>query len=144
MNWKGRGKVCLVCTRALARLYEWDCWVPPPRMNWFSVCDVSYGQVFTVGICITKAYEVVSVQRCTLFTVVNTRWTTSNQKLLVLEPQWIKCTERAKRLLIPPVYSLRGIRACELHIFVTEVGQVKQTVTAVSHVLISFNRVMFQ
>jgi len=29
-------------------------------MNWFSVCDVSYGQVFTVGICITKAYEAVS------------------------------------------------------------------------------------
>ena len=24
-------------------------------MNLFSVCGVSYGQVFTVGICITKA-----------------------------------------------------------------------------------------
>jgi len=24
------------------------------------LCDVSYGQVFTVGICVTKAYEVVS------------------------------------------------------------------------------------
>ena len=34
--------------------------LPLPHMNWFSVCDVSYGQVFTVGICITKAYEAVS------------------------------------------------------------------------------------
>ena len=70
------------------------------------------------------------MQTCKLFAVVNARWTTSNQKLLVLEPQWIKSTERAKRLLIPPVYSLRGIRAYdELRIVVTEVGQVKQTVT---------------
>ena len=38
--------------------------------------------------------------------------------------------ERAKRLLIPAVYSLREIRAYdELRIAVTEVGQVKQTVT---------------
>jgi len=60
------------------------------------------------------------VQRCPLFAVVNARWTTSNQKL-VLEPQWIKSSERAKRLLIPPVYSLRGIRAYdELQIAVTE------------------------
>ena len=29
-------------------------------MNWFSVCDVSCGQVFTLGIRITKVYEVVS------------------------------------------------------------------------------------
>ena len=69
--------------------------------------------------------------RCTLFAVVNARWTTSNKKLLVLEPQWIKSTTRAKRLLIPPVYSLRGICAYdELQIVVTEVGQVKQTVTS--------------
>ena len=35
-----------------------------------------------------------------------------------------------KRLLIPPVYSLRGIRAYdELQIVVTEVGKVKPTVT---------------
>ena len=52
--------------------------------------------------------------------------------LLVLEPQWTKGTERAKWLLIPPVYSLRGIRAYdELQIVVTEIGQVKQTVTYV-------------
>ena len=59
--------------------------------------------------------------------------------MLVLEPnvvvqenRWIKSTERAKRLLIPPVYSFRGIRAYdELQIAVTEVGQVKQTVTGV-------------
>jgi len=30
--------------------------LPFPHMNWFSVCDVSYGQVFTDGICITKVY----------------------------------------------------------------------------------------
>jgi len=81
--------------------------LPLPHMNWFSICDVSYGQAFTVGICITKAYEVVE-QRCTLSAAANARWTTSNQKLLVLEPQWIKSAERAKRLLIPPVYPLRG------------------------------------
>jgi len=52
-------------------------------------------------------------------------------KVGVLEPQPIKSTERAKRLLIPPVYSLREIRAYdELQIVVTKVGQVKQTVTA--------------
>ena len=68
--------------------------------------------------------------RRTLFTVVNARWTASNEKLLVFEPQWIKNTERAKQLLIPPVYYLRGIRAYdELQIVVTEVGQVKRTVT---------------
>ena len=68
--------------------------------------------------------------RCTQFAAVNARWTTSNQMLLVLEPQWIKSTERAKRPLIPPVYSLRRIRAYdELQIIVTEVGQFKQTVT---------------
>jgi len=33
---------------------------PLPHMNWFSVCDVSYGQVFTDSICITKAHEAVS------------------------------------------------------------------------------------
>ena len=113
------------------------------------------------------------VVRCTLFAVVNARWTTSNQmllvlepkivgagangcwcwnqkllvlepkivgagtngcwcwnqKLLVLEPHGIKNTKRAKRLLIPPVCSLRGIRAYyELQMVVTEVGQVKRTV----------------
>ena len=53
--------------------------------------------------------------------------------MLVLEPQSIKSTERAKQLLIPPVYSLRGIRAYdELQIVVTEVGQVKQTVTTLT------------
>jgi len=57
--------------------------------------------------------------------------TTSNQKLLVLEPQRIKSTERAKRLLVPPVHSLRGILAYdELQIVVTEVVQVKQAVTS--------------
>ena len=65
-----------------------------------------------------------------LFAVVNARWTTSNRKLSVLEPQSIKSTERAKRLLIAPVYSLRGIRAYdELQKVVTEVGQVRQAVT---------------
>ena len=48
----------------------------------------------------------------------------------MLEPQRIKSDERAKRLLIPPVCSLRGISAYdELQIVGTEVGQVKQTVT---------------
>ena len=32
----------------------------PKVVDWFSLCDVSCGQVCTVGICITKAYEVVS------------------------------------------------------------------------------------
>ena len=74
--------------------------------------------------CLLTRWSVVL--RCTLFAVVNARWATSNQKLLVLEPQWIKCTERAKQLLIPRVYSLRGIRAYdELQIAVNEVGQVK-------------------
>jgi len=42
----------------------------------------------------------------------------------------MKSTERAKRLLIPLVCSLRGIRAYdELQTVVTEVGQVKQTGT---------------
>jgi len=41
--------------------------------------------------------------------------------------------KRAKRVLSPPVYSLRGIRAYdELQIVVTEVGQVKETVKLVS------------
>ena len=52
-----------------------------------------------------------AVVRCTLMAVVYAKWTASNPTFLVLEPQWIKCTERAKRLLVPPVYSLRGIRA---------------------------------
>jgi len=52
-----------------------------------------------------------AVVRCTLFAVVNVRWTTSNQKLMVLETKWIKSTEKADRILIPPLYSLRGIRA---------------------------------
>jgi len=49
----------------------------------------------------------------------------------------MKSTERAKRLLILPVYSLRGIRAYdELQIVVTEVQQVKQTVTSLTfHIL---------
>ena len=34
--------------------------LPLSHMNWFSVCDVSCGQVFTDSICITKAYEVLS------------------------------------------------------------------------------------
>jgi len=47
--------------------------------------------------------------------------------LLVLEPLRIKGTERAKRLLVPPIYSLRGIRAYdELQIVVTEVAQVNR------------------
>jgi len=51
--------------------------------------------------------------------------------LLVLEPQRIKSTERAKQLLIHPAYSLRRIRVYdELQIVVTEVGLVKQTVRA--------------
>ena len=29
--------------------------LPLPHVNLISVCDVSYGQVFTVGICITVA-----------------------------------------------------------------------------------------
>ena len=81
-----------------------------------------------------------AVQRCTLFAVVNARWTTSKQKLLVLERQWIQSTERAKQLLIPPVYCLRGTRAYdELQIVVTEVGQVKQTVTLSSFISISIH-----
>ena len=33
---------------------------PPLTTYELVLCDVSYGQVFTVGICITKAEEVVS------------------------------------------------------------------------------------
>jgi len=70
------------------------------------------------------------VVRSTLIAFVNARRTTSNRRLLVLEPQPIKSTERAKRLVIPPVYSLRGIGAYdELQIVVNEVGQVKRMVT---------------
>ena len=48
----------------------------------------------------------------------------------MLEPQRIKNTERAKWLLIPSVYSLRGIGAYdELKIAVTEAEQVIQTDT---------------
>ena len=74
--------------------------------------------------------EQSAVFRCTLFAVVNARWTTSSRKLLVLGHQAIKRIERAKRHLIPPVCSLRAIRAYDdLQTFVTEVGQVTQTVT---------------
>ena len=42
----------------------------------------------------------------------------------------MKSDERAKRFLIPPVCSLRGISAyAELQIVVAEVGKLKQTVT---------------
>jgi len=33
--------------------------LPLPHMNLFSVCDVSYGRVFTVAVCVTKAYASV-------------------------------------------------------------------------------------
>ena len=48
-----------------------------------------------------------------------------------------RVTERTERLLIPPVYSLRGIRAYdELQTFVAaEVEQVKQTVTVAHNTL---------
>jgi len=50
--------------------------------------------------------------------------------VVVFEPQWRKITERAKRLLIPPVYFLRGSCAYdELQIVNSEVGRAKQTVT---------------
>jgi len=52
-------------------------------------------------------------------------------KVVVLERQPIKSTERAKRPSVLTVYSLRGISAYdELQVVVNEVGQVKQTVTA--------------
>jgi len=167
----------MVCTRALARLYGWDCWVAPPTCElilclWcqlWAKCSLMvsvslrFMQVFS---CSWKRFHTPvffsssffwkkgerdkdtmltsfffhiwfdvclwgsQLWRCTLFAVVNARWTTSNQKLLVMEPQWIKNTESAKRLLIPPVYSSRGTRAYDkLQIVVTEVGQVKQTFT---------------
>ena len=68
------------------------------------------------------------VLRCTLFAVVNARWTTSKQKLLVLEPLWIKSTERTKLLLVPPLHSLRGNRVYDELQIVTEVGLVKQII----------------
>ena len=50
----------------------------------------------------------------------------------MLEHQWIKSIERAERLLIIPVYSLRAIRANgELQTAVTGVGQVTQTVITI-------------
>ena len=66
--------------------------------------------------------------RCTVLAIVNARRKASNQKLLVLEHHWIKSAEGAKRLLIPPVYSLRGISAYAKLQIVTEDGQIKQTV----------------
>jgi len=120
-----------VCTRSLARLCEWDCWVPPSHIWIDSLFVMSAVGKCSLLVSVTLRLMRWSVlQRCTLFAVMNARWTTSNQKLLMLEPQWIKSTEGAKRLLIPPVYSLRGIRAYdELQIVVTEVGQIKQMVT---------------
>jgi len=77
------------------------------------------------------------VQRCTLIAVTNARWTTNNQKLLVLEPKVVvfeplnKEYWKSKAASNSPVYSSRGIPAyAELQIVVTEVGQVKQTVAA--------------
>ena len=141
-----------MCTRALARLYEWDCWVAPPHI-WIDslfamsamACSLTEGREreirmasFFFHIWFDVCLRCRVVLRCMLLAVVNARWTTSNQKLfvlqpnvVVLEPQWIKSNERAKRFLISPVYSLRGIHAYdELQIVVTEVGQVKQMVTA--------------
>ena len=48
-----------MCTRVLAHVHlpvymKETVELLLPHLNWFSVCDVSYGQVFTVGICITK------------------------------------------------------------------------------------------
>ena len=78
-----------------------------------------------------KAYEVVSCAE--MYAVCGCECYMNEQlKVVVFEPQWKKSTERAERLLIPPVYSLRGIRVYdELQIAVTEVGQVKQTVALV-------------
>jgi len=74
----------------------------------------------------TAAFELILCLRCQL-------WLASfffHTWFDVCLSQWIKSIGRAKLLLIPPVYSLRGIRAYEeLQIVVTEVGQVKQTVT---------------
>jgi len=132
---KGRGKVWCAHVHLPGYMNE-TAELTLPHMNWFSAMSAT-GKCSLLGSVPLRLRRWSVVQRCMLFAVVNARWTTSNQKLLVLEPkvvvfepQWIKSTERAKLLLIPPVYSLRGIRADDkLQIVVTEVGQVKQTVT---------------
>ena len=64
--------------------------------------------------------------RCTLFVVVFSRWNNEQPREVVPKSQRIKSYRRAKQLLIPPAYSLRGIRAYdELQIAVTETRQVK-------------------
>jgi len=124
--WKGRGKVCLVCQAIRMRLLSssYHIWIDSP----FATSAIGKCSLLVSVSIRLRRWSVV--QRCTLFAAVNARWTTSNQKLLVLEPQWIQSTERAKGVLIPPVYSLRAIRTYdELQAVVTEVGQVKQMIT---------------
>ena len=55
----------MLCTRALTYVVlpgyiNMTVGLPLNHMNRFFICDVSYGQVFTVGICVTVAYETVS------------------------------------------------------------------------------------
>ena len=55
----------MLCTRVLAHVLlpgyiNVTVELPLNHMNRFFVCDVSYGQVFFVGICITVACETVS------------------------------------------------------------------------------------
>jgi len=60
---------------------------PFPRVNWFSVCDVSYGQVFTVGICITKAYEAVRCAEMYAVRGCECQMNNAQPKVVALEPQ---------------------------------------------------------
>ena len=53
----------MVCTRALSGYMNVTVELSLPHTNWFSVCDVSHGQMLTVGICNTMAYKAV---RCAL------------------------------------------------------------------------------
>jgi len=72
------------------------------------------------------AYEVSVVVRCTLFAVVNVRWTTKFGAGTSANKEYWK----SKAASNSPVYFLRGIRAYdELRIVVTEVLQIKQTLT---------------
>ena len=135
-----------MCPSALARLYEWDCWVAPHTYElilclpmsamacslteWWEREKDRMLASFSFHIWFDVCVRGRVVLRCKLLAVVNARWTTSNQKLLVLEPnvvvlelQWIKSTERAKRLLISPVYFLRGIRAYDELQIVVKLGK---------------------
>ena len=125
--------VCLVCTRALARLYGWDCWVPPVTYE-LVLCDVKCGQVFTDSICITKAWEAVSCGQVCAVRGCECQMNNEQPKVVVTGTQscgvgtsvnkeyWkIKAASNSRTIFLEKDQSND-----ELQIAVTEVGQVRR------------------